>query len=128
MNNKSILIVDDEISIRELLKLQLNKLGYSTIVAVNGLEGVEKFEANRGLIGLIFMDNNMPIMDGIEATKKIREIDKQIQIIGYSAMIRGDKIEEYELAARKAGINYFLPKPYKQEDLDKILKISKIAA
>jgi CheY-like chemotaxis protein len=108
--------------------MQLKKLGYSTIIAENGLDAIDKFKSNRGLIDLIFMDNNMPIMDGIEATKKIKELDKKIQIVGYSAMMAGEGREEYELAAIDAGINYFLSKPYKQKDLDEILKITKLAA
>ncbi|MFN5418182.1 MAG: response regulator, partial [Flavobacteriia bacterium] len=72
--NYTILVVDDEESIIEFLKYNIQKEGYKVYSASNGQEGVEM--AHRLKPDLILLDLMMPIMDGIEACQLIREHDK----------------------------------------------------
>ena len=80
---KKILIVDDEESIRLLYKEELEEDGFAVEVARNGKEALEKLSLFRP--DLITLDIKMPVMDGIEALKRIREVDRQLPIILCSA-------------------------------------------
>jgi len=80
---KKILIVDDEESIRLLYKEELEEDGFAVDVAKNGKEALEKLSLFRP--DLITLDIKMPVMDGIEALKRIREVDRQLPIILCSA-------------------------------------------
>ena len=66
----TILLVEDDKLISKLMVHRLQKVGFTVIVAMNGLEAVEK--ANQNLPDLILMDIRLPLMDGWEATKKIK--------------------------------------------------------
>ena len=111
MSKKKILVVDDTDWNRDLL-VQLLEDEYTVVQAVDGAEGVRKTEENKP--DLILMDLGMPVMDGWEATRRIKANDalKQIPIIAVTshAMV-GDEID-----ARKAGCDDYLPKPI-DEDL-----------
>ncbi len=80
-------------------------------VAENGLIGVEKFKAHG--YDIILMDIQMPVMDGIESTQKIREFNKEVPIIALTAS--SSKTEEDNCL--KAGMNAYISKPFKPEVL-----------
>ena len=111
MNKKTILIVDDTDWNRDLL-VQLLEEDYTVLQAVDGEQGVQVTQEAKP--DLILMDLGMPVMDGWEATRRIKanEALKQIPIIAVTshAMV-GDEID-----ARKAGCDDYLPKPI-DEDL-----------
>lgn len=111
MSFKKILVVDDTEWNRDLI-VQLLEDEYTVIEAVDGADSLKKTAAERP--DLILMDLGMPVMDGWEATRKIKANDslKHIPIIAVTshAMV-GDEIE-----ARKAGCDDYLPKPI-DEDL-----------
>jgi CheY-like chemotaxis protein len=112
MSKKTILIVDDTEWNRELL-VQLLEDDYNILQAVDGADGVRVTEENKP--DLILMDLGMPVMDGWEATRKIKANDalKNIPVIAVTshAMV-GDEIE-----ARKAGCDDYLSKPIDDEAL-----------
>jgi two-component system cell cycle response regulator DivK len=112
MTRKKILVVDDTDWNRDLI-VQLLEEEYSVVEAVNGEEGVNKASMEKP--DLILMDLGMPVMDGWEATRKIKANDalKHIPIIAVTshAMV-GDEIE-----ARKAGCDDYLPKPIDENEL-----------
>lgn len=111
LNGSKILLVEDNAINQEII---IGLLGGSTIVidiANNGQEAVEIFDKNR--YDLILMDLQMPIMDGYEATKKIRESDATIPIIALSANAMNEEIEK----AKIAGINEHIDKPVNVEKL-----------
>ena len=68
---KTILVVDDDADIRELIGFNLHQAGFNVETAENGVRGIEK--AIKTLPDLILLDVMMPEMDGIEACKKLRE-------------------------------------------------------
>jgi CheY-like chemotaxis protein len=117
MSKKKILVVDDTDWNRELL-VQLLEDEYEVLEAIDGAEGVRMTEQTKP--DLILMDLGMPIMDGWEATRKIKANDalKHIPIIAVTshAMV-GDEID-----ARKAGCDDYLSKPIDDEALLKKIK------
>jgi CheY-like chemotaxis protein len=117
MEKKKILVVDDTELNRDLV-VQLLEDEYDIIIAENGEEAVQKTDAERP--DLILMDLGMPVMDGWEATKRLKANDalKHIPVIAVTshAMV-GDEIE-----ARKAGCDDYLPKPIDEDLLIKKIK------
>jgi two-component system, cell cycle response regulator DivK len=112
MSRKKILIVDDTEWNRDLL-VQLLEDDYDVVQAVNGEEGVQKTETERP--DLILMDLGMPVMDGWEATRKIKANGelKHIPVIAVTshAMV-GD-----EITAREAGCDDYVAKPVDENEL-----------
>ena len=108
-----VLVVDDRDTNREILVRMLAPLGLTTIEAVNGQEGVEAFSAHQP--HLVLMDVVMPVMDGREATRRIRALPAgaDVPIIAVSASVFEDQLKE----VREAGASDFLRKPLKEEEL-----------
>lgn len=112
-----ILIVDDNANNRMVLKSLLddfnkeNNLSYSIDECGNGLEALAKAQATP--YDLIFMDIMMPEMDGIEATKKIREIDHDVMIIAVSAV--DDDAKQKEIL--RNGAEDYVSKPIDADQL-----------
>lgn len=107
-----ILLVEDNEINREIAEMLLAQKGITAECAVNGEEAVAIFEKSvPGWYDAILMDIRMPVMDGIEATKKIRNLNHQnaagVPIIAMTANAFNDEREE----ALKAGINDYLTKP-----------------
>lgn len=113
-----ILVAEDNRVNQKLILNFLKKLGYSADIATNGLEVLSSMELQP--YDIIFMDVEMPEMDGITATKKIYEVlppDKLPKII---AMTAHDD-EENKQICRDAGMIDFLPKPIKLPKLESLL-------
>ena len=112
--SKVILIVDDQPTNVKLLHVVLQKNGYTTLEAIDGKQGVEMARAQRP--DIILMDKNMPVMDGLEATRILKEDnttkDIPIIVISSSAM-KGDRE-----AILEAGCDDYMPKPV---DIYKVL-------
>ena len=110
---RSLIVEDVEVN-QVILNSMLTQMGLDTDIASNGEEAIEKINDN--VYDLVFMDCRMPIMDGFEATKIIREMgyDKdQLTIIALTANAgEGDK-----QACLNVGMNDFLVKPYTEKDL-----------
>jgi PAS domain S-box-containing protein len=108
----SLLIAEDHPVNQKLIQAILTKAGYQVELANNGREAFEKFCTSSGQYDLVFMDVQMPEMDGLEATRKIRsEGFEQIPIIAMTAhAMKGDR--EMCLAA---GMNDYIAKPIKKE-------------
>ena len=106
----SVLIVDDAAFMRTSLKLMLEKNGFTVVgEADNGATAVQKYlELNPNIVT---MDITMPVLDGIEATKKIKEVDPKAKVIIVSAMGQ----ESYVRDAVVAGAKNFIVKPFKPE-------------
>lgn len=111
---KNILVVDDHPVNKQLLKLILEKKGYNVTTAEDGQEAIKKGDDN---VDLIFMDVQMPILDGYEATKRLREKGVKIPIVACTA---GSQENEKEVAL-SFGMNDILSKPFTKEELEKIL-------
>jgi DNA-binding response OmpR family regulator len=87
MGRETILVAEDDPSIRELAEMILGKLGYEVILADNGMDAIEKFKANSDKVDIIIMDMIMPKKSGREACAEIRKHSpaaKVLFISGYS--------------------------------------------
>jgi len=101
---KKILYVEDQGFVREPMELMLKNL-YNLDIAENGLQGLELFSKNQ--YDLIITDNQMPIMTGIEMSKKIRDLNKDIPII----LTTADDREELSKILYEIENIYFISKP-----------------
>lgn len=107
-----ILLVEDNKLNQKLATFMLKKAGYQLELAVDGQEAVDKIAANPGKYDLVFMDINMPVMDGREATSQIRKKGfKDLPIIAMTA----DVLDEDRELCFEAGMDDFIPKPIKRE-------------
>lgn len=111
LQDKSILIADDEEYNRILLKTLLSKHGPKIIEAIDGKEAVSFVRNND--IDLVIMDVRMPEMNGIDATVEIRKFNKGVPILGATAVMNDDKIKKCKLA----GMNDVIFKPFTSEEL-----------
>jgi DNA-binding NtrC family response regulator len=113
---KTILVIDDEISVRESLKVLLKK-DYALLFASDGPEGLQRFQESAP--DLVLLDLMLPQMNGINVLKKMREIHPETPVI----MLTGTRTIKTAVEAIKAGANDYLTKPF---DLDELrLSISK---
>ncbi|HFB66064.1 MAG TPA: response regulator [Aeromonadales bacterium] len=112
---KKILVVDDEVVLTKMVKLNLERTGNYTVMTVN--KGSEALSAAREFNpDLIFMDVMMPDMSGDEAIAEIRE-DPQLASIPYVFMTAIVTKAETEDMGHNIGGNEFLAKPVKTEEL-----------
>ncbi|MDZ7777041.1 MAG: response regulator [Bacteroidales bacterium] len=112
-----VLIAEDEESNAMYMEAVVKKAGFDYLLAENGEEAVAFCKQHPG-ITLVFMDIKMPVMDGMEATKHIREFRPELPIIATTAHAQtGD--EQRFLAA---GLDGYLPKPIRKEHLITLLK------
>ena len=108
--NKTILIIEDEIRIRFLLKDYLLNEGFSVIEACDGEEGLMAFKNNN--VDLILLDIMMPKMDGFACLEEIRKT-KDIPVIMLSAM----KEETDKLNSFNLGVDDYVTKPFSPKEL-----------
>jgi two-component system, sensor histidine kinase and response regulator len=111
-----VLVAEDHPVNRALFESILLKMGMQVVLAENGEDALEKTENERP--GLIFMDCQMPVMNGYEATRRIREKGIQTPIIAVTAnAMKGEREKCLE-----CGMTDFLPKPFKNKDILPLLQ------
>ncbi len=103
-----VLIVDDEDVIRMATKDILEECGYDTLLAKNGLEGVEIFQKRHQEIRAVILDMAMPIMSGREAFLKMKEIDPNLKVLLISGLKQDERVQD----VLKMGVDHFLQKPF----------------
>ena len=106
-----ILIVDDEKNMRWAISRALEKEGYEILQASNGQEGIEAFERHRP--DVMLLDLKMPVMDGMEALKTIRETNTTTPVL----MLTAHGTMETAIEAMKRGAMDYLSKPFDVEEL-----------
>ncbi|MDB4208895.1 ATP-binding protein [Amylibacter sp.] len=114
----NVLVVEDSITNREVLCDMLEGMGHNVRSATNGLETLN--QAKKQLFDIIFMDINMPIMGGIEATQKIRSgggLNSKTYIAGLTA--HGS--DEFGVEAKESGMDCYITKPIRLAALRKII-------
>ena len=124
LSGKRILLAEDHPLNREIAIRQLEKLGCNVTEAEDGKEAVDLFSASEeGTFDAILMDIRMPVMDGHEATRRIRTLDrrdaKDIPIIAMSA----NAFEEDKEASIRSGMQMHLSKPLDKETLAQALAL-----
>lgn len=106
-----ILIAEDNILNQQLLETLIKMKGWSATVANNGEEVIKICELQS--FDLIFMDINMPVCDGLEATRSLRKLGIKTPVVAVSAFCNS----EYRTLATKAGMNGFIAKPFKRQEI-----------
>jgi two-component system, cell cycle response regulator DivK len=114
----TILIVEDNADMRDLLALRVQLTGYLPILASDGKDGIEK--ANTEKPDLILMDMMMPVMNGWEATRALRACGetKKIPILAVTALFRSDDLK----ACLDAGCTAYIVKPFTGVDLQRKIR------
>lgn len=115
---KTILLVEDFDDTRLMTKLWLTKKGYRVVEAENGAEAVDL--AQREQPDLIIMDMMMPGVDGLDATRQIREYQslQETPIVAVSAY----GADQYRHKALDAGCNEYVPTPFDPDALSKLIE------
>ena len=111
------MVVDDSEDIRELLRVQLTRLGYRVVEAADGREAVEAMSKERP--ALILMDLTMPVLDGFEATRLIRRMEaaRGVVILAFTALSSGGN----RAGALAAGCDDFARKHVGMKELSALL-------
>ena len=116
-----ILLCEDNVMNQQVICEHLSKVGLKTVVADNGKIGFEmvqsRMKKGEKQFDLIFMDMHMPVMDGLEASAKIVELNTGIPIVAITANIMSDDMDIY----RKSGMNDCVGKPFTSQELWKCL-------
>ncbi len=108
-----VLIVEDQIENWLLLRQMLERAGFAVQIANNGLQGIEVFQAWHP--HFIWMDVRMPVMDGLEAARRIRAMSagQEVKIAAVTASVFADERDK----VLAAGMDDFVRKPYKEQDI-----------
>lgn len=121
-NDKSrlkILVVDDDDLNRRMMKVLLGREGYDVDLAANGMEALDAVKYQR--YNIVFMDLQMPIMDGVEASRRIRDWEKDTSHTFIVALTASYLPEEGHILY-EAGIDNYISKPFEVEHIQRILK------
>jgi CheY-like chemotaxis protein len=118
IKSHTILVADDSDDLRELIVTHLQNRGYRTIEATNGIEAID--QAHKSSPELILMDINMPLLDGLSATRIIRQAHRlpHTTIVAFSAYLSGSNRQH----ALEAGCDDYVTKTEFVDRLDQILE------
>ncbi|MCC6695753.1 MAG: response regulator [Candidatus Hydrogenedentes bacterium] len=115
----TVLLVDDERSVREIGGKMLERAGFDVVVAADGHEALDRFrEDTQGKIVCVILDLTMPQMDGAECLHELRNMGRQVPVIissGYSEQDTADRIGSDPLVS-------FIQKPYRQMELMALIR------
>lgn len=114
--NITILFVEDDGDVRENASRILKRRSKELFIAKDGADGLEVFNKEKS-IDVIITDIQMPVMNGLEMAKQIRETNKKVPIIITTAFTES----EYLIQAIKLGVTHYIQKPLQVDDLDAIL-------
>ncbi|MFH1497784.1 MAG: ATP-binding protein, partial [Verrucomicrobiota bacterium] len=117
-HGETILVVDDEESIREIARKILEAFGYRVLTATDGAEALSVYTANRADIALVVTDMMMPVMDGAATIQALRKINPDVRVIAASGITSKGRIPK----AEAAGVTHFLPKPFSAAKLLFVVK------
>jgi PAS domain S-box-containing protein len=114
-NGELILVVDDEVTVRNITQRTLERFGYRVILAAEGTEAVAIYAARKSEIAVVLTDMTMPVMDGLATIQVLKKINPAVRIIAASGLTANSQLTSL-------GVNHFLPKPYTADALLKVLK------
>ncbi|MDQ6963849.1 MAG: response regulator, partial [Mariprofundales bacterium] len=114
----TILIVDDEESIRESAAMMLEEMGFATLTAVDGEDGVQVYREHQQSIVAVLMDMTMPRMDGKSCFTELRRINPDVRVVLSSGYNEEEAISQFS----GQGLEGFLQKPYMPESLQAMMR------
>jgi two-component system chemotaxis response regulator CheY len=115
---KTILTVDDSSSVRQMVKITLTSAGYAVVEACDGRDGLEKAKTNS--VNLVITDLNMPVMNGLEFIRSLRQLPayRGVPIV----FLTTESDDSMKQQAKAAGATGWITKPFKQEQLAAVAK------
>lgn len=115
---KTILAVDDSVSIRKMVNFTLQSAGYEVIEATDGQEGLEK--ARRATVNLVLTDHNMPRMDGLTLIKALRALPQYAAVP--ILMLTTESSDAMKAQGKAAGATGWMVKPFDPQKLLEVIK------
>jgi two-component system chemotaxis response regulator CheY len=114
------IIADDSRVMRSIIEKVIRAMGYESLHASNGQEALELLEQNGQEIGLVLLDWNMPVLDGLGVLKSMREHGtyRKIPVL----MVSTESEDAKAAQAIDAGARGYLPKPFTPDDLTAIIQ------
>jgi two-component system cell cycle sensor histidine kinase/response regulator CckA len=112
-HGETILIVDDEAAMREVINAILSKSGYNTLVASDGSAALELFIERSAEIDVVVTDLMMPAVNGLLLVQVLRKITSKTKVI----ICSGQPVDDRAAQLRTVGVQGYLAKPYTQEAL-----------
>ncbi len=110
---KCVLIAEDEASIRDFVVINLKRSGYEVIEASNGEEAIQLFDRHRSEIDIAILDIMMPVLDGLEVCKYLRNASKRLGIIMLTARTQ----EMDKVTGLMVGADDYVTKPFSPSEL-----------
>ncbi|MBN1398362.1 MAG: PAS domain S-box protein [Bacteroidetes bacterium] len=115
---ETILLVEDEELLIEMVRVLLESKGYKVFTAQDGVQAMEIYEKNRQEIAIVLTDMGLPLMTGNEEFNKLKEIDPNVSVIFASGFFEPDVKSEL----LKAGARGFLQKPYMPDEILRVIR------
>lgn len=106
--NGTILVIDDEESLRLLYKRLLDHCGYNVLLADNGTEGIKAYEDNKEKINVVILDLGMPNLSGREVFSELQKSNQDVRVIISSGYSEDKRVQEM----LDLGAKGFVPKPF----------------
>jgi PAS domain S-box-containing protein len=115
---ETVLIVEDEASLRELLKTVLEPRGYKVLTAADGAEAIDVMLREPATIDAVLLDLNLPELNGVDVYRTLRRIRPETKVL----IVSGNITPEVRRDLNDLGQDEFLPKPYQLDELGKRLR------
>lgn len=115
-----VLVADDDILNQRMMQLLLRHEGHVVDVVSNGLEAFDAVKFQE--FDIVLMDLQMPVMDGIEASHRIREWEENGDQHTFIVALTADYLPEQGQRLFEAGIDNYIPKPFEMEHLQRMLR------
>ncbi|HEY9728847.1 MAG TPA: response regulator [Chroococcales cyanobacterium] len=112
-NGEMILLVDDEIAIRNIVQTSLETYHYQVLTASDGVEAIALYAQHKQQISAVLIDMMMPTMDGLTTIQMLQKMNSQLKIIAISGLALSDRVN----VAMGTGVQAFLSKPFTAEEL-----------
>ena len=111
--NNNILVIDDDDQVLTVIRSLLERHGFNVIDANNGLKGIYKFTQRPRGIDLVILDRNMPLMDGAEVSRRLKEINRSVPIL----LSSGEGMDTLKRCCCDLGLEGYLCKPFRAKKL-----------
>lgn len=114
----TIMVVENSVAVRNLIKFELEESGYKIIEAKDGEDALKKMSPD---VNMVFTDLNMPVMDGLELIKKIRA-DSRFKFLPVIVVTTESRTSAKKEKAKAAGATAWISKPFKPTQLLSLVK------
>jgi two-component system, cell cycle sensor histidine kinase and response regulator CckA len=116
--SETILLIEDEEALLEIVRLMLETNGYTVLSARDGIEAANAYKQHQQEIDIVLTDMGLPGMTGMEVFKKLKEVDPQVKVIAASGFFEPDVKTKMD----KDGAKGFIQKPYSPDEVLRILR------